>query len=234
MDRDLCDRVVPAQHAGRRTRPRHAEHRGRAGPLDRQSGLAASRNPSAFPLRLGRARCEVPARSPSPGSPEEQSLKRAILYAADPFWNIPGKPVEDPRATAWVQADRAPQGLRLDGDPPSTSEGVTVVAMTPHSSSWSASGPRRPGRSAAQDYPGWTRHGRRPAVSDRHDQPGDAARSSRRARIGWSTATNPDRSGSVWESRSPVCWRSRSRSHQHASDGRPPADGNHRDLRPHR
>ncbi len=92
-----------------------------------------------------------------PGSPENLALKRTILYAADPAWNIPGRTVEDPRTTAWVQAASAPIGMTLDGDPPSSSERVTVVRYEPAAIELEAT----LGRDglvvlAEQDYPGWT------------------------------------------------------------------------------
>ena len=115
------------------------------------------RNPSAFPRAWVVHDVRV---RPGPirlGSPEDQAIKRSLLYQADPFWAIPGRQVDDPRVTAWVEADPGSLGRSFDGAAPGPKETVTVVR-------------ERPGRVellailerdglvvlAEQDYPGWT------------------------------------------------------------------------------
>ncbi len=64
-------------------------------------------------------------------TPEARNWRTAILYKPDPFWQIPGRPVEDPRRIAWIEVDD-PKSLRLDlGRPSSAAETVTIERNEP-------------------------------------------------------------------------------------------------------
>ena len=64
-------------------------------------------------------------------SADSKSIKRSLLYQGDPLWTIPGRPVENPRTTAWVQTGTLPDGMKMDGEPPSESESVVITHEEP-------------------------------------------------------------------------------------------------------
>ena len=89
------------------------------------------RNPSALPRAW--IVHDVNYRAPiAPGTEESRALKKSLLHQADPFWTIDGRPVENPRRTAWVEVDDPKQvGLKADGSPPSSTESVTITRGRP-------------------------------------------------------------------------------------------------------
>ncbi len=74
-------------------------------------------NRSAFPRAwiVRDVRLHTPISAPE--GAEYQSIKKAIQYGGDAFWDIPGRPVEDLRRTAWAEKIEASEGTRMDFDP---------------------------------------------------------------------------------------------------------------------
>lgn len=89
------------------------------------------RNPAAYPRAW--VVHDIRFRPPmEPGTEASRSVKKSLLYQGDPFWTMPGRPVDDPRRTAWVEADDPKSvGVRGDEGPPSAPEGVTIEGDRP-------------------------------------------------------------------------------------------------------
>ncbi len=89
------------------------------------------RNPSAWPRSWVVHDVRVRPLM-EPGSDDSRSLKRSLLHQADPFWTIADREVEDPRRTAWIEAE-SPKllGLPEDTKPPTPAETARIVVERP-------------------------------------------------------------------------------------------------------
>ena len=86
-----------------------------------------------------------------------QDRIKEILYPGDALWSEPGRPVYDPRTTAWVEAEALPAlSAHLPGGRPGDRETVTVHYKGPQRVELEAR-LERPGLVvlADVDYPGW-------------------------------------------------------------------------------
>lgn len=115
------------------------------------------RNDAAFPRAwiVHRAQVLPPLRRTDAAGREQ--LMRTILYQGDDFWHVPGLPVRDPSASAWVETNR-PRDIRrfLSGAAPDPTESVRFEHYSPQRVTLTAT-LHSPGLVVLADmyYPGW-------------------------------------------------------------------------------
>ena len=132
------------------------------GPARRSRWLATEdfrvlRNNAAFPRAWVVHRAYVVPPVGGLGVNARLKLMTEILYQGDEFWRIPGVPVRDPRAVAWVETDRPKEVDRfLSRAGPDPSEAVTVLREEPQQVELTAV-LRSAGLVVVSDmfYPGW-------------------------------------------------------------------------------
>ena len=88
---------------------------------------------------------------------ERRERIQPVIYTGDPFWNLPGRPVDDPHEMAWLEADDF-RNLRrfIAGDRPTPGETVSVHYPSPQRVEIEAR-LEKPGLVILADvfYPGW-------------------------------------------------------------------------------